>query len=84
MCSYWNGVELGYQILVYNGQKVSQAQIPITSNTKYSFKDLYLSCSDVSGGQFSLLFDNHSILAQFIRVVMVTKCYVHITFGARS
>lgn len=78
------GAPLGFQILVYNGQKVPQAQIPVTPSTDYSFKDLYLSCSDGSGGQFSLLFDSHSILGQFIRVVVITKCYIHMHSGGNT
>ena len=57
------GTDLGFEILVYNGQKVPQARIPITASFTYKMTALYCSCSDASGAHFSLLFDNEGVLA---------------------
>ena len=45
------GSGTAYQILIYNGQKVPQAVIPITSSFAYNVRDLYMSCTDGQGGK---------------------------------
>ena len=49
------GTELGFHVLVYNSQKVAQAQIPITASFSYKMNGLYCSCSDAASTVFLTL-----------------------------
>ena len=68
------GGGVDYKILVYNAQKAPQAVITLSELFTYSIRDLYLSCCDADGNQFSLLFDNVTALTKFIKVIMSITC----------
>eukprot|EP01038_Epipyxis_sp_PR26KG_P012106 gene12106-16203_t len=65
-----------FQILIYNGQKVPQATVPILSSFDYTVQGLYMSFTDASGSSWSILFDSQDVMCSFIRVVVATSIHM--------
>ena len=73
-----------YQLLVYNGQKVTLVAATVVPSFAYTFQDSYLSFSTVSptnagsSDHWSLLFDSVDSLRGFLRVVVAAMGQLHI------
>ena len=57
-------------------QKVPQAQVQLTPSFDYTVRDLYLSFTDPSSNQWSILFDSIAVMLNYVR--NLAACIFHV------
>lgn len=70
------GSGVTYQLLIYNAQKAPQATSPIGGSFTYNLRDLYVSFTDATRNNWSILFDNADTLTTFTKSMMAILCHV--------
>jgi hypothetical protein len=78
------GMELQYQILIYNGQKVPQATVPLSSSFTFNVRDLYMSFTDSQNNQWSVLFDQVDTMTSFLKILTVAVAHIAMHKEANS
>lgn len=76
-CVLMNSSATAFNILVYNGQRVTLATSTIVPQFRYNIRDLYFSFTDIStGSSWSILFDQTDIMSTFVRGVATAIAFV--------
>ena len=84
-CVLMNSSATAFNILVYNGQRVTLATSTIVPQFRYNIRDLYFSFSDISSGSsWSVLFDQTEAMNTFVRAVATTIAFVCTHVGVDS
>lgn len=76
-CVLMNSGTTAFNILVYNGQRVTLATSTIVPQFRYNIRDLYFSFTDISSGSsWSILFDQIEAMTTFVRSIATAVAFV--------
>lgn len=65
-----------YQLMVYNGQKIPQVAIAMSSSFLYNIQGQYMSFSDTQGNSWSAYFEALDTLQQFQRMIVYVLAHI--------
>jgi hypothetical protein len=74
----WTGLTtfLKAKYVIILTQKVPQATSPISGTFSYNLRDLYVSFTDATRNNWSILFDSVDTVTTFTRAIMCIMCHV--------